>query len=112
MKLVLAAAMLATSYFLGWHQLYGQFVHPFFKKYQWWLLPVSIPMTAISLVAVRLITEHFDQKTWPSRIFTFSIGIIMFTLLSSYHFNEKINAKTATLICLCAVIVCLQIIWK
>lgn len=112
MKLLLAIVLLATSYCLGWHQLYGQFVHPFFKKYQLWLLPVSIPMTAISLMAVKLITEHFDQKTWPSRIFTFSIGIIMFTLLNNYYFNEKINAKTATLIFMCVVIVILQIVWK
>ena len=69
-------------------------------------------MTAISLMAVKLITEHFDQKTWPSRIFTFSIGIIMFTLLNNYYFNEKINAKTATLICMCVAIVILQIFWK
>jgi hypothetical protein len=112
MNLLLAAFMLASSYFLGWHQLYGQFVNPVYRKYQNWLLLLSIPMTMMSVRAVRLITEHFDQKTWPSRMFTFSIGITMFTLLSSFYFDEKIGLKTAVLICLSAMIVALQVFWK
>lgn len=112
MKLFLALMMLALVYVLGWHQIYGQFVSDTYKKYQWFLVLLSVPTTIISAKAIQLITEHFDQKTWPSRMFTFSIGIVMFTLLSSYYFNEKITVKTGVLILLSISIVLLQAFWK
>ena len=49
---------------------------------------------------------------WPNRIFTFSIGIVMFTILTQFYFNEKLNIKTLTLIALSGVIVLLQVLWK
>jgi hypothetical protein len=49
---------------------------------------------------------------WPNRIFTFSIGIVMFTILTHIYFNEKLSYKTLTLIALSGLIVILQVLWK
>jgi len=111
-KLLLGLFILLLVYIIGWHQLYGQFIHEYFKKYQWVLIFLSVPCTYFSIIAARLISESFDGKMWPNRIFTFSIGIVMFTILTQIYFNEKLNLKTLILIGLSGIIVLLQIIWK
>lgn len=92
--------------------MYGQFVNNFYKKYELLLVWISVPTTLLSIYATKLLTEYFDGKMWPNRIFTFSIGIIMFSILTHLYFDEKLNLKTLTLIFLSALIVILQIYWK
>jgi len=111
-QLLLGVAILIVVYIIGWHQLYGQFIHNFYKKYELWLIWLSVPTTWLTIYATRLLTEYFNGKMWPNRIFTFSIGIIMFTILTTIYFNERLNLKTLVLVGLCGLIVALQVIWK
>jgi len=111
-NLITGIVILILVYIIGWHQLYGQFIHESFIKYQWYLIFLSLPTTYFSIVAARLISEYFDGKMWPNRIFTFSIGIIMFTILTTSCFNERLSFKTAVLVGLCGLIVALQLLWK
>jgi len=111
-NIITGIVILILVYIIGWHQLYGQFIHESFIKYQWYLIFLSLPTTYFSIVAARLISEYFNGKMWPNRIFTFSIGIVMFTILTHFYFNEKLSIKTLTLIALSGVIVLLQILWK
>lgn len=112
MKLFIAILLLSLVYVVGWYQIHGQFLSEWFKKYEYYLIFISVPTTLISIRAIKLINEHFNGLIWPNRILTFTIGIILFTFLTSYHFGEKINLKTLTLLCLCGIIVTLQVIWK
>ena len=112
MKLLLALSILIFVYIIGWHQLYGQFIHEFYKKYQWYLIFLSIPNTILSIYAAKILAEVFEGKIWPNRIFTFSIGIIMFTILAQFYFNERLSLKTMILLGLSGLIVVLQVIWK
>ena len=112
MKLLLAILLLSIVYVIGWYQLHGQFLWDWFKKYEYYLIWISVPSTLISIRAIKLINEHFNGLIWPNRILTFTIGIILFTFLTSYHFGEKLSLKTLTLLCLCGIIVTLQVIWK
>jgi len=111
-KLLLALSILVFVYIIGWHQLYGQFIHEFYKKYQWYLIFLSIPNTILSIYAAKILAEVFEGKIWPNRIFTFSIGIIMFTILAQFYFNERLSLKTMILLGLSGLIVVLQVIWK
>jgi hypothetical protein len=112
MKLLLAILLLSIVYVIGWYQLHGQFLWDWFKKYEYYLIWISVPTTLISIRAIKLINQHFNGLIWPNRILTFTIGIILFTFLTSYHFGEKLSLKTLTLLCLCGIIVTLQVIWK
>lgn len=112
MKLLLAILLLSIVYVIGWYQIHGQFLWDWFKKYEYYLIWISVPSTLISIRAIKLINEHFNGLIWPNRILTFTIGIILFTFLTSYHFGEKLSLKTLTLLCLCGIIVTLQVIWK
>lgn len=112
MKLFYGLCLLVIVYVVGWHQLYGQFLHEAFKRYQYPMLLLSMPNTLLSIYSVKLISEHFDGKIWPNRIFTFSIGMLMFTMLTTFYFNERLTPKTLTLIGLSVLIVVLQVVWK
>ena len=112
MKLLLAVIILIAVYISSWYQVFGQFINDSFKKYQWVLVLLSIPNTYGCIYAVKLITEHFKGQVWPNRMLTFSVGLIMFTILSFFHFEERVTIKTFTLIGLASVIVLLQIFWK
>jgi hypothetical protein len=112
MKLFYAITLLSLVYIVGWYQIHGQFLSEWFKKYEMYLIWISVPSTFVSIRAIKLINEHFNGLIWPNRILTFTIGIIFFTFLTSYHFGEKLNLKTLTLISLCGMIVGLQIFWK
>lgn len=112
MKLFLAISLLSLVYVIGWYQLHGQFLSDWFKKYEYYLIWLSVPSTLLSIRAIKLVNEFFDGKIWPNRILTFTIGIILFSLLTNIHFGEKLSAKTLTLLFLCSIIVILQVIWN
>jgi len=112
MKLIFAILLLSIVYIIGWYQIHGQFLSEWFKKYEYYLVWISVPSTLISIRAIKLINEYFNGLIWPNRILTFTIGIVLFTFLTSFHFGEKLSIKTLTLLSLCASIVILQVIWK
>lgn len=112
MKLFLAILLLSLVYTIGWYQLHGQFINEWFRKWQYYLIFLSVPTTYISIIGIKLVNEYFEGKMWPNRILTFTVGIILFTFLTSFHFGEKLSLKTLTLLCLCGIIVALQVIWK
>lgn len=112
MKLFLAILLLGCVYVLGWYQLHGQFINEWFRKWQNYLIFLSVPATYISIKAIKLVNDYFEGKMWPNRILTFTIGIILFTVLTNYHFNEKLTIKTISLMVLCLLIVFLQIAWR
>jgi len=112
MKLLLAILLLSIVYIIGWYQIHGQFLWDWFKKYEYYLIWISVPSTLVSIRAIKLINEYFNGLIWPNRILTFTIGIVLFAFLTSIHFGEKLSIKTLTLLCLCAMIVMLQVFWK
>lgn len=112
MKLIFAILLLSIVYIIGWYQIHGQFLSEWFKKYEYYLVLISVPSTLVSIRAIKLINEYFNGLIWPNRILTFTIGIVLFTFLTSYHFGERLSLKTLTLLSLCATIVILQVIWK
>lgn len=111
-KLIAGISLLCVSYIIGWHMLYGPIINDWFKKYQYLTIWLSVPNTYISIYSVGLISEYFNGKVWPNRIFSFSVGIILFTVLAGIHFNEKVTTKTLVLLLLSALIVVLQVVWK
>jgi hypothetical protein len=111
-KLIYGVGLLCVAYIIGWHMLYGPLISDWFKKYQFITIWLSVPNTLISIYSVGLISEYFNGKVWPNRIFSFSVGIILFTILANIHFDEKMNFKTFSLLALSGLIVALQILWK
>jgi multidrug transporter EmrE-like cation transporter len=54
----------------------------------------------------------FEGQMWPSRLIGFSIGAIVFTLLSWVIFKEPLTLKTGVCLVLAAGILLIQLLWK
>ena len=84
---------------LTFFQLQGQLKYEFLKDNYWLTLLIGIVLS-------------FNGEMWPSRLIGFSIGAIVFSLLSYYIFNEPINLKTGICLGLALLILIIQLFWK
>ena len=93
-------------------QLQGGIKWEWYPKYQFLLYALSLPLTWMYLKSVRYFIDAFDGEIWPSRLIGFSIGIIVFTLMSHYIFKEPLSFKTIVCLLLGFSIVAIQILWR
>ena len=87
-------------------------------KYQWikdhyWLtVLLGIPISMLFMYSVKNMVIAFEGQMWPSRLIGFSIGAIVFTLLSWVIFKEPLTLKTGVCLVLAAGILLIQLLWK
>jgi hypothetical protein len=98
---------------LVWIQLNGQFVWPWFRN--------NITLTAILFaVPISLLFIHyqkhayvaFGESLWSIRLFGFSIGMIVFFLMTFIFREETPNLKNIVCLALSAGIVLIQVFAK
>jgi hypothetical protein len=75
--------------------LYGPLINDWFKRFQYLTIWLSVPNTLITIYSISLISECFNGKIWPNRIFSFSVGIILFTIFKNYNLFT-LNTKFET----------------
>lgn len=90
-------------------QLQAGIKYNWYPKYLWISLLLSIPISWIYLKSVEYFIQAFNGDIFPSRILGFSIGIIIFTIMSSLLFGETLNTKNMICIILGLIIVYIQI---
>lgn len=83
---------------LTFFQLQGQLKWEWWKNHYWIIVLMGIPISMAFMYSVQNIITAYNGEIWPSRLIGFSIGAIVFAVLSYIMFNEPITAKT--LICL------------
>lgn len=79
-------------------QLQGSYKYGWYQKYQWVVILASVPLGWLYIKSVNYFIEGFGGQIWPSRLLGFSVGIIVFTLMSHYMFREPLDIKNG--ICL------------
>lgn len=93
-------------------QLQGQLKFDVLKNNFWLTVSMGIPISIMFMYSVRSLVTAFDGQLWPSRLIGFSIGTIVFSLLSSIIFNEPITSKTLACLILSLGILAVQLFWK
>lgn len=93
-------------------QLQAALKYGWYPKYQWPLLLVALPLSWFYVKSVQYFIAAFDGEIWPSRLLGFSIGIIMFTILSAIMFREPFTLKTIVCLLLGFSIVAIQVLWR
>jgi hypothetical protein len=93
-------------------QLQGGIKYNWYPKYLWVSMLAAVPLSWFYLLSVQHFVKAFDGDIWPSRLLGFSIGIIMFTLLSALMFKEPFTLKTIICLLLGFSIVAIQILWR
>ena len=93
-------------------QLQGAIKYGWYEKYMWIILLSSVPISYLYIVAVRMYVDGFGGQIWPSRLIGFALGIMVFTLMSIFLFNENMTTKTAICLILSFSVVLIQLFWK
>ena len=73
---------------------------------------LGFPISYILIIATKFIVTGFDGLLWPGRLVGFSLGMIVFAVLTSQFLGEGINSKTAISLVLALALVLIQILWK
>ena len=97
----------------SWYQTNGQFISKWFKEHPFWtILIFAFPIGYSYIEATKVIAETFNGQVWPTRLLGFSIGILSFTTLTYFHFDESITLKTGVILILALTIVLIQVFWR
>lgn len=97
---------------LSFAQLQGQFKIPLLKEHSWILVLMGIPVSFLFIQSVKHMVSYYNGEIWPSRLIGFSIGTIVFTVLSHFFFHEQISLKTGICLSLCVSVLLIQLFWK
>jgi hypothetical protein len=109
---LICCLLFLTTQVLVWFQLNGQFFSEWFKKNTFILSLFGIPVSYLCIYATNYGVKAFDGLLWPQRFLGFSIGIIIFAILSMTIMNETINFKTMLSLFFAFLIILVQIFIK
>lgn len=112
MQLILGILFGTLAQILVFFQIQGSLKYQALQDYKWLVLLSGIPITWLFIESVRNIYLWSDGQLWPGRLIGFSIGIVVFTVMSVVLFGEGITAKTAVCLLLSIIILAIQIFWK
>jgi multidrug transporter EmrE-like cation transporter len=97
---------------LTFFQLQGQMKIEWFKNNTLLVAFMGVPISLLFMYSVRNFVGAYDGAIWPSRLIGFGIGVVVFTIMSYFMFNEPLTPKTLTCLSLGVVIILIQIFWK
>jgi hypothetical protein len=97
---------------LTFFQLQGQMKFEWIKDNYWLTVLAGIPISMLFMFSVKNMVFSFDGQMWPSRLVGFSIGAIVFTVLSWLVFSEPLTTKTYVCLGLSMLILLIQLFWK
>lgn len=103
--------LISLGQICSWLQLNLQFINDKWVN-NWWLLLAGIPVTWIYIQSTKWGASSFDGQLWPQRLIGFSVGIIVYTLMTYYFFSEKLELKNLICLGLGILIVLIQVLWK
>lgn len=95
-----------------WIQVNWQFLEHRIKYSMLFFTVMGIPISYLWIKSTQYGVSSFDGKFWPQRFIAFSIGITIYSVMTHYMFDEKIDLKSITCLLLAFTIVIIQIFWK
>jgi multidrug transporter EmrE-like cation transporter len=111
MKLFYAIILSIVAQILSFIQLQGQVAWKFPRENPLVMMLMGLPISFILIYTTKMFYEVYEAN-WPGRLIGFGIGIIIFTIMSWFIFQEQPSIKTLTCLGLAFIIIILQIFWK
>jgi hypothetical protein len=94
------------------YQLQGHLWNKWIKDNPFMMSVLGLPIGYVVILASREMVELWGGQTWPNRIIGFSLGVIVFSLMSWYILKEPLTTKTIVCLSLCFIILLIQLFWK
>lgn len=95
-----------------WFQLNGQFIWDWAKRNPILMSFVGVPFTYLFILATSYGEKAFMGLMWPQRFLGFSIGIIMFAILTHHFLGQGISVKTWVSLTLAVMIIIIQVLFN
>lgn len=111
-KIIQGLILIFISQVLSFFAYQGQFMSAKLRDNIWISVLISIPAVITTIYSVRYMVAGFDGLMWPSRVISFSIGVIVFTIMSYLFFKEIPETKTLLTLLLAAAIIGIQVLWR
>tara|TARA_A100001035_G_C27313000_1_gene290603 strand:- start:48 stop:389 length:342 start_codon:yes stop_codon:yes gene_type:complete len=103
-------------YFIGqlmvWFQTNSQFIWPWAKKNPLLIAMVFGGVTTYFFILGTKYVQSYFGVLWPGRFIGFSIGVLIFALLTWLFLDEGVNLKTAVSLLLAVCLILVQLFWK
>jgi hypothetical protein len=96
----------------AWLQHNLQFKYPKLGPEWWGWYIAALPITWLFLKSTQLGVEGFGNSLWANRFLGFSVGMIVYAILTSHFFNQPMTSKVWVQVSLCVIIMCVQVFWK
>jgi hypothetical protein len=111
-KLTIGIIYAIMAQVLTYLQLQGNIKWNWYARYPIIVYLFSLPLTFLYIKSVEYFVESFNGQVYPSRFIGFSIGIIVFSILTWLFFKEPITMKTIISLLLSFTILVVQIYFK
>ena len=97
---------------LAYLQTQSQFFWTWAKEHPLLMSITGIPISILLIYFTKYCALAFDGQVWPGRLIGFAVGAIVFAFMSNLIMNEPFSAKTIVCLCLSALILLVQVLWK
>jgi len=111
-KLIISLLLVTIGQILAYFQLQGQFMSSWLKNNPLVVSLMGFPISYILIKFTEYCAESFNGQVWPGRLIGFSVGAVVFALLSHFIMKEELSIKTMICLGLASVILIIQIFWK
>ena len=101
-----------VSQVFTYYQLQGHLFNKWIKDNPMIMAILSVPIGYYVVMASRTMINLWDGQTWPNRLIGFSLGVIVFTIMSWILLREPLTVKTSVCLFLCFIILSIQFLWK
>jgi len=108
----MAFITIVIAQLLAYLQTQSQFFWTWAKEHPLLMSITGIPISILLIYFTKYCALAFDGQVWPGRLIGFAVGAIVFAFMSNLIMNEPFSAKTIVCLCLSALILLVQVLWK
>ena len=94
------------------YQLQGHLWNKWIKDHPFIMTLLGVPVGYIVIFASREMVNLYDGQTWPNRMIGFTLGVIVFTIMTWLYLKEPLSPKTLICLMLSFMILLIQLFWK
>lgn len=112
-QIAYATILFVIGHVILWYQSNSQFFSEWAKDHKILMAFILGPPASILFVmGVGLVSEGTGGAIWPTRFIPNSIGLLVFTLMTYFIFEQGLDMKNGICLGLSVLIIAIQVLWR